>query len=319
MLRGAGLPTILFPEIESLETLARASTIVVDTFDFKNSLYAPLTNYARIIQLWHGVGFKKIGLVEKDSAVPQNYESKHLESLYSGYHTVVSTSQFYCEEVFGKSFRAEHFVDLGYPRNDALFYRPTKDSMLNCDNDAFQQVASIRKQRKTILYAPTFRDHEGSPFGGGLDFERLHNFLDEEGLHLIIKTHRLTDLQISSSTPHITIYANDRDAYPFFQMIDVMITDYSSIYMDYLLLDRPVVFYCPDYDHYVTHNREFQFPYEEMTPGPKCRSQEDLHTALKLAAFGDDGYQKERKALLNKAFSYQDGNSSKRIADYLCK
>ena len=135
---------------------------------------------------------------------------------------------------------------------------------------------------------------------------------------MVIKTHRLTDLQISSSTPHITIYANDKDAYPFFQMVDVMLTDYSSIYMDYLLLNRPVVFYCPDYDQYVTHNREFQFPYEDMTPGPKCRTQDELHNALKQAAFADDGYEKQRLSLLNKAFLHLDGDSSQRIADYLC-
>ena len=51
MLREADLPAVLFPEIEAIEALARAGTIVVDTFDFKNALYAPLTNHTRIIQI----------------------------------------------------------------------------------------------------------------------------------------------------------------------------------------------------------------------------------------------------------------------------
>lgn len=319
MLREADLPVHLFPDFEAVENLAEAATIVVDHFNFKEDSYMPLTKYARVIQLWHGVGFKEIGFVEKDSNPAHKNTSLNFEYLYSGYHTVVSTSPFYTREVFRKSFRADHFVDLGYPRNDALFQRVTKDAMLNCDETAFRKTGMVKKKLKTILYVPTFRDDRESSFAGRLDMERLHEFLVQSNLHLVIKAHPILEERIPDNLPNITHYANACDVYPFMPLADVMLTDYSSIYMDYLMLNRPVVFFCPDYDRYVTNNRKFQFPYEEMTPGPKCRTQEELHAALTKAASGDDGYSQERIALRDKAFLHPDGKSAQRVADYLCK
>ena len=317
MLTKNNLPVELFPSIESARLLATAGTLVVDTFEYKMGMYRELTKNDRIIQLWHGVGFKKIGLVEKESRTSANYNKLDLEALYSGYDTVVTTSPFYAREVFEKSFRADHFEVLGYPRNDALFRLPTGDSMLNCDTDVFRLTGASRRERKIVLWAPTFRDQVGSPVQG-IDFNELHDFLDREKLHLVIKGHRLTDVNVPWTMPYISFYRAACDVYPFLRLVDMMITDYSSIYMDYLLLDRPVLFYCPDYDEFVTHNRTFQFPYDAMTPGPKCRSQEELHAALKLAASGDDGYGQARRALRDKAFLHHDGQSAQRIADHLC-
>ncbi|WP_319467862.1 CDP-glycerol glycerophosphotransferase family protein [uncultured Pseudodesulfovibrio sp.] len=319
MLRDADLPVHLFPDFDAVAHIAEASTIVVDHFNFKEDLYAPLTECAHVIQLWHGVGFKEIGFVEKDSNPAHKNMSLDFEHLYSGYHTVVSTSPFYTQEVFKKSFRAEHFVDLGYPRNDALFQRVTKDSMLNCDYAAFRKTGMLKKELKTVLYVPTFRDDRESSFAGRLDLDRLNSFLVQSGLHLVIKAHPILEERIPDNLPNITHYDNACDVYPFMQLADVMLTDYSSIYMDYLMLNRPVVFFCPDYDRYVTNNRKLQFPYEEMTPGPKCRTQDELHAALAKAASGDDGYEQERIALRDKAFLHPDGDSSRRVADYLCK
>lgn len=316
-LKLADLPVVFFPDLDSVERLAEAGTVVVDSFDFKFGMYSVLMRDTRIIQLWHGVGFKKIGLVEKESEVSARYNQLDLEGLYSGYDTVVTTSPFYSEEVFQKSFKANSFEVLGYPRNDALFRHPTKDAMLNCDMDTFRKVGASRRERKVILWTPTFRDVVGSPVAG-IDFGRLHDFLDREKLHLVIKGHKGSELNAAWNLPYISFYKNTCDVYPFMRLADVMVTDYSSIYMDYLLMDRPVVYYCPDYQEYVTCNREFQFPYDEMTPGAKCQNQDEFEAGLKTAAYGDDGFGEARRALCEKAFLHRDGNSSQRIADHLC-
>lgn len=317
LLKRNNLPVVLFPSVDATLELAQAGTVILDDFHYKLSVYHPLVDNARIIQLWHGVGFKKIGLIEKDSKIAAQHNKLDLEELYSGYDTVVTTSPFYAREVFEKSFNADRVEVLGYPRNDALLHPPTPDTLLNCDMDTFSLAGASRKDRKIILWAPTFRDRVGSPVMD-IDFEELHDFLDREKLHLILKGHHLTSVNASWELPYITLHKSACDAYPFMRLVDVMVTDYSSIYMDYLLLDRPVVFYCPDYDQYVTHNRTFQFPYDEMTPGPKCRTQEELHAALKLAAYGDDGYGEQRRALRDKAFQHCDGNSAERVANYAC-
>ncbi|MDC0336555.1 CDP-glycerol glycerophosphotransferase family protein, partial [Pseudodesulfovibrio sp.] len=319
MLRSENLPCYLFPEEDAIEKLAQAATIVVDSFNFREHLFSPLTNHARIIQLWHGVGFKEIGFVELKTELVWKDKNLDIERFYSNYHTVVSTSPFYTKEVFSKSFKADNIVDLGYPRNDILFKQTDKNSMINCDMASFNKVLEMRKRTKTVLYAPTFRD-DGSPmFANWLDFEALHNFLLESNIHLLIKAHQYSPVELASNLSNITIYDNATDVYPLLPHVDIMVTDYSSIYMDYLLLDRPVIFFCPDYERYVTHNRQFQFPYEEMTPGPKCRTQDALHDALTSAASGVDEYADDRAALREKAFLHLDGNSAQRITDYICQ
>jgi len=317
LLKSAGLPAVFYPSPEAVDILASAGTVVVDTFDFKLAPYRPLVETSKIVQLWHGVGFKKIGLLEKEAKEIAQKSDLDFDDLYSGYDTLVTTSPFYAEEVFERSFRAGSFEILGYPRNDALFGFSTKETMLNCDMEIINRVAESRRERKIVLWAPTFRDHTGSPLPG-IDFVRLHHFLDQEKMYLVIKAHRLCDLNLSGNAPYISFYENTCDVYPLMRMANAMVTDYSSIYMDYLLLDRPIVFYCPDYDEYVTHNRKFQFPYDEMTPGPKCRNQDEFEAALKLAVHGDDGFGPERQALCEKVFLHRDGKSSKRIADHLC-
>ncbi len=317
LVQEAGLPVECFPDEKSLHLLAKAGTVVVDSFDYKLHPFHHLTPGARVVQLWHGVGFKKIGLVEKESKTSGKFSKQELEFLYSGYDTVITTSAFYEREVFKKSFNATHFEILGYPRNDALFQWATKDSMINCDFNTFNKTTRLRKEgRKTILYTPTFRDQIGSPTPG-LDFNRLHAFLDAQGFHLVIKTHRLTRIPPTTELPYISFYDSACDVYPFMRLADVMVTDYSSIYMDYLLLDRPVIFYCPDYDEYVACNRELQFPYDDMTPGPKCHNQDEFEAALKQAAYNDDGWGEARQAMCAKAFQDRDGNASQRIADHL--
>lgn len=319
MLGEAGLPALFFPSDEAIQTLAAAGTIVVDTFDFRHAPYEPLVRDARLIQLWHGVGFKKIGFMERDSRVPGNYEAAELERLYSGYDTVITTSPFYANEVFAKAFQARCVAPLGYPRTDVLFRRPGKLDLLNADYDAFVSLVRLKKERRIILFAPTFRDKVGDAFGSGsLDYAVLDRFLDKAGMHLVIKGHHLTGGRLVSSLPNITVFDNNADVYPLMPLVDLMVTDYSSIFMDYLLLDRPVLFFCPDYDEYIKRNRELQFPYEAMTPGPKCRTQGELHEALAQVALGRDDYAKDRRALRDKAFLHTDGRASERIAAYLC-
>jgi CDP-glycerol glycerophosphotransferase len=88
--------------------------------------------------------------------------------------------------------------------------------------------------------------------------------------------------------------------------------------MDYLLLDRPIIFYPYDYAKYVKRDRELQFDYDRMTPGPKCLNQGELERELaRYLASGEDPYREEREKLLTMAFKYRDGDASKRIWEYI--
>ena len=123
-----------------------------------------------------------------------------------------------------------------------------------------------------------------------------------------------------SGMSNIIEYQKNSDIYPLLGKCDAMITDYSSIFVDYLLLDRPVIFFPFDHDHYINSERALQFDYKEVTPGKKCFTYDELESELnKTVVKGKDEYRKERKKVLKKFFDTADGNSCDRILEYIEK
>ena len=79
-----------------------------------------------------------------------------------------------------------------------------------------------------------------------------------------------------------------------------LITDYSSIYIDYLLLDKPLLFYCYDYEHYLENDREMYFDYENVTPGNKAKNFDELFKQIcGVIENGDDYGREEREKVKN--------------------
>jgi CDP-glycerol glycerophosphotransferase len=201
-----------------------------------------------------------------------------------------------------------------------MFFREPDDlDLLGTDTATYAQVMRARERGPVVLFAPTFRDQVGNPFTqSALDLVELARFLKKMDGYLVIKGHRLVRENIvAENLPNVIACPSATDIYPVMPMVDLLLTDYSSIYMDYLLLDRPVAFFCSDYDQYVQRNRDLQFPYEQMTPGPRCTTQEELHEALQGLLQGKDRWQVARHALRNRAFSHHDGEAAHRIARHL--
>ena len=117
---------------------------------------------------------------------------------------------------------------------------------------------------------------------------------------------------------NIIMYDNSKDIQPLLKLSDVLITDYSSVYVDYLLLDRPVIFFPYDYEKYIQKDRDLLFDYDWITPGPKCYSQDELQKTLSDCILGQkDDFVANREEIKNLAFKYKDGNASRRIWDYI--
>ncbi|MBK8233262.1 MAG: CDP-glycerol glycerophosphotransferase family protein [Candidatus Eisenbacteria bacterium] len=104
----------------------------------------------------------------------------------------------------------------------------------------------------------------------------------------------------------------DRDVQEVLGEADVLITDYSSCYIDYLLCDRPILFYCHDLDRYRSE-RGFYFEYESVTPGPRTASVEELIRHLDAALSGKDEYVASRAQLRERFFKDPDAGSCERV------
>lgn len=329
-LRALGADAAVWPGLRAAWLLARAELLFVDSVDWPDHGRGQLAQGAKRVQMWHGIPLKEIDLAVRDRL--RTRLPAWLRPLFDFYRRVtlrhprmdwlVSTSPCMTERVFAPSIRHAHIVESGYPRNDILFGRPESalaNSLidLNVDAVARERLEAFRRQGgKCLLYTPTFRKHMQSPFdSGALDLELFREFLAAHNLLLAVKLHPLMSESLALQQDENLLWiAPDSDIYPLLPLFDLLVTDYSSIYFDFLLLDREIVFFPYDLERYVAEERGFFFDYEEVTPGPKCVSRRVLQeTVLSMLRDGPAAFVKERQALRSRAFSHCDGQAARRI------
>jgi CDP-glycerol glycerophosphotransferase (TagB/SpsB family) len=321
LLKRHGLPSLLFGQQESIEILATANIVICDDFSWKNGGPAyPLLAKARTVQLWHGVPLKAIGFPEiatTPNITPER--ANFLRNGYSGYDAVVSTSPFCTEYAFSKAFAASDFPELGYPRNDALLCPPSADFMLNADAALYGDLLRFRKTGgRVIFYMPTFRDEGYDPFScGAVDLSALSRLAERHNAMVVLKLHPYLEFSAATLPERVCVAHSKSDVYPLLPQCDILLTDYSSIYFDFLLLDRPQLFYPFDYQRYITRNRALLFDYETMTPGPKASEPRSLERMLDTALEGEDSYNPARDALRKSIFTHHDAHSAARLAAYV--
>jgi CDP-glycerol glycerophosphotransferase len=327
-----GACAVRYPRPGALWALLRAGTIVVDTMDFPQHGRVGLLRGARMIQLWHGAPLKEIELpihttrLARLSSLKQMVLRLHkaVTRRYFRYDLLISTSRYFSNAVFGTAFRADRVAETGYPRNDAMLDARTTArplAMLNVDSAALTRMHEHRAGGgRTVAYAPTFRKDRHSPFDTGrVNLERISAFCQQHRLLLVLKLHPLMQGRYSvDSLDSIIDVSAESDIYPLLREVDILITDYSSIYFDYLLLDRPVIFYPYDLLSYVADDRNLLFDYEAMTPGPKAFDFESLLSTLSgILQDEKDEWKADRRRVLDLAFDDHDCFSTQRILDVL--
>ena len=110
---------------------------------------------------------------------------------------------------------------------------------------------------------------------------------------LLVRSHYLERLVVPPSAAEAVIDVSaEHDTTPLLAAADALITDYSSVMFDYVLLDRPMIYYVPDYDDYVHHARGTYFSLAEVAPGPLAFTEEELFAALRELDTADTQYVK---------------------------
>ena len=272
------------------------------------------------INMWHGIPLKKIqadnkhdkfrhpkNLWEKWKNFPRNL-SDEKPSDY-----VLTTSE-YLEPIFSSAFRTKHVLTCGYPRTDYLISDEIENLLLPQEQEEMDAVAAFKGKHadgKVVYYMPTFRDSEAK-FFQVMDLQKFQDFLGAGHVLFCVKLHPKSKLReefmgiASRGFGNILVVDADSDPYVLLKKTDILVTDYSSVYFDFLLLDRPVIFFDYDREEYVTESRELYFDYEEMTPGEKAEDMEGLIRALKNACHPSAEYEKqysaERKSMRDKVF-----------------
>lgn len=255
------------------------------------------------IQLWHGSPLKKIGF---DDNLLEHNKGRILKIylfpfLIEKYDLIISSSKE-DKDKFQTAFNNNKIKILGYPRNDLLINK--KNSM-----------------QFIVTYLPTFRDSIGDKIDlfthYNFDIGKWNKELINSNIILNIKMH-----PVNKPKDEILERFKDCKNINFLEEIDVarilpntniLITDYSSVYFDYLLTNRPIIFAPYDYKEYITKDRELYYEYNQVTPGPKCKNWDEVLDWIVM--FKDDStlYVKEREEVKNRFHKYQDGKSCERV------
>lgn len=281
----------------------------------------------KYIQCWHGTPLKRLGFdihVEGGNALNTLSEIKEkYEDDAKRYDYMLSPSAF-CTEKFASAFnlkklkKEDVLVELGYPRNDYLFNHTKQDV------DSLKESLGIPKDKKVILYAPTWRDNQhqagiGYTYDLNLDFDRLKEKLEKDYV-IIFRTHYFVSNSFNFEKYKGFIFnmSDYDDVNDCYILSDIIITDYSSVFFDYANLKRPMLFYMYDLDEYQGKLRDFYFSLDEL-PGSIVKTQDELENEILNIAKYDEKYKEKYTAFTNK-FNYLDsGDCSTRVIEKIFK
>jgi CDP-glycerol glycerophosphotransferase (TagB/SpsB family) len=333
-LRKQGREAYLINSILGFWFSCRASVVI--SSNGKMDVNRPGISRAVKIQLWHGIPLKKIGLA--DVMIPHYGNGRFCKIsacihalvmgikrlvfpfLLENWDFITSTSPMISERMASAyGISDSQVVITGYPRNDILLGGNREIS------PTLSKMIEDRKFKKLILYAPTFRNKycDNIALFNGFNPSELEQHLNKYDAFLLIKMHPVFDastLTVKDITRLNIHWIQENDVSELNELlphIDLLITDYSGAYMDYLLLNRPIIFTPFDLDQYIKVDRELYEDYNEATPGVKCKNWTEVASNIDQILSGNDDYILARKVALEKYHTYRDDKSSDRVYHFV--
>ena len=305
-LKGQGLPVEMDDSEQGIEFQKNAMFFVICTG--VRDINQDYIGGATIINQWHGVPLKKV--MWDDNINPKfNWFTYRLKTIIDYIPLrkmyVLSTSDD-MQKIMMRSFKKSKkwAPILGQVRNDLFFSEEFHESI----------NLSKFKGRRIITYMPTHRNEGKSVMNIGnlIDLNAIDALCKKYGYVFVIKKHFYhanEDISYTNSFEYILdITREGIDAQEMMKYSDVLITDYSSCYIDYLLLNRPILFYAYDLDQYLKKDRKMNFSYEEAAAGPIIQEREALSKEIEKVMLGIDDYRDLRHKV--KHIFYNDETSA---------
>lgn len=263
------------------------------------------------LQTWHGTPLKRLGsdIDVENPGVSWNHFNNEVKT----WNYLISANRF-STETFKRAFSYKNKVlEMGYPAND-IFYQDNEMKINELKNRF-----DIPFDKKIILYAPTFRDNKFDEEGNRifdleLDLNKLYNQLNDE-YFLIIKTHYVVskELNIDDEMKDFVIdLSNHDDIHELFILADILITDYSSVFFDYAHSKRPILFFMPDLEDYISSRGVYEEILENL-PGPKLTDNEELIECLNNIDDVEKEYLDKYEEFYNEYCDKGHGDASERI------
>lgn len=286
--------TSFIAALRNVMTLAGAKIVLTDT----SSLYAelPISKDTQIIQCWHAGGaYKHVGFDAKRSYKDEKAEELRIAKNLKHISYFITSSPL-VSDIYAKAFRLDQkqIKCLGIPRTDIFYTLPKRETETN----------NIR-----VLYAPTFRDHGEGRFMPDLKSLKILHEKFGGSFTWTYRSHPTTE----QSVPDGFINVSNKPYAETLASTDILITDYSSIFFDFLYFNKPILFYIPDYEEYIKSNRNLYFHPAELFPDTTCYEITSLIAKIRKYSQCSVDYSSIWKMYMSAC----DGRSTQKISDFI--
>lgn len=271
------------------------------------------------VQCWHGTPLKRLGydITNSDNAMNSVSEIKSkYKSDAKRFDYMVSPCKFVTEKFTSawnleKMGKQDAVLEIGYPRNDFL-NKFTEENVITVK----EKLGLINERRKIILYAPTWRDNQhdaekGYVYKNPVNFDLLREKLGDEYI-ILFRAHYLVadNFDFKSYDGFIYDVSKYDDINELYIISDILITDYSSVFFDYAILERPILFYMYDMEEYRDEMRGFYLNINQL-PGPIVRDEKELINVIREMKTCD------MRSFNNEYNKMNDGQASLRLVDLI--
>ncbi len=261
------------------------------------------------LNTWHGTPIKTLGRdVKKDFMAHKNQTKNFLQTSH-----VISPNLHTSSTLMNSYDISESFTGIlattGYPRQDL---------MLNISNDEkrnIYQELNISSEQNIVLYAPTWRGNvKNAVFNRAQLKNDIQKLQEIENIHILFRGHYMIEDGLSRLNTNITIVPSTIDTNSLLSIVDILITDYSSIAIDYIALGKPIIYYAYDRAEYAKE-RGLYFALEELG-GEVCCSLRELKASLKKFVKNSTIAETQKNA--QQIFCpYDDGKATDRVIDLI--
>ena len=280
--------------ISCIKQLFAINTSALVILDYNNYVVSHFKRkHVKVLQLWHASGaIKKFG-----NDTTRDYR-------ISNYDYVIANCAYFVKP-FASAFgvKEENVKVTGVPKTDRLFNKRKIKKDIRWMHTNYPMI----KNKKVILYAPTFRGKLMHGLGNSaIDLDKISNVLGDEYI-ILYKMHPLLENTIISNSDKV-VCCNGKSIKKLFSVSDYLISDYSAIIIDFSTFEKPMLFYTPDIEEYRS-DVGFYLDYEKVMPGPICSNEEDIIQAIQNDTFDIKAIQKFKDTF----FAYKDGKSCQRV------
>lgn len=275
----------------------------------------------KYIQCWHGTPLKRLGFdIEVTGGNAMNSVKDIQDKYFSDaklYDYMVSPSKFVTDK-YKSAFNLSasnpnvKIIEKGYPRNDFI------SNFSDNDVKRIKKSLEIKTNKKIILYAPTWRDNQhesglGYVYQSPVDFDYLKKKLGKEYI-ILFRAHYFVANSFNFDKYKGFVYDVSKysDINDLYVISDLLITDYSSVFFDYSILKRPIIFYMYDLDDYKGKLRDFYINLSEL-PGEIVKTDKEL--VLEVEKSKKFSYNKKYKAFNDKFTYLEDGEATRRVVE----